>query len=92
MAGVLTEVFNVRTHGNGCIRSRWDEILLLRDLDQLVTEGRVKLVRETYPLPGTPEHCATKWFQDSETGETYEYMEAWERGGARFDKLKLDDR
>ncbi len=97
MPGILEHVFGVRTQGNGWIRSPWDEILLLRDLEQLVVEGRAKIIRETphigqYSLPGEPEECATKWFQDSETGEIYEYREAWERRGPRFEKLNVDER
>jgi len=97
MAGVLAEVYNVRTHGNGCIRSPWDEILLLRDLEQLVAEGLVKVVRETrrtedHLPPSPPDGRATKCFQDSQTGEIYEYREGWERGGPCFDKIVLDER
>jgi hypothetical protein len=79
------------------MRAAMAAVLFDRELEQLVAEGRVKVVRETprageYLVPGTPDGCASKWFQDSGTGEIYEYREAWERGGARFDKINLDER
>jgi hypothetical protein len=44
MAGILEDLFNVRTNGNGFITSEWDDVLINRDLERLVTAGQVKEV------------------------------------------------
>jgi hypothetical protein len=42
MSGILEELSSVRTNGHrdGAIKSSWDEILLKRDLEKLIAEGR----------------------------------------------------
>lgn len=77
MPGVLEEIFNVRTNGNGYIETEWNDILLKRDLSRLIGEGRVQEFIVSSEL---------KEYLDRETGETYEYRAAWERGGPRFNK------
>ena len=44
MAGTLDEISRVRTNGNGYIEQEWDNILLQREISQLVAEGRVREV------------------------------------------------
>jgi hypothetical protein len=94
MAGILHELFNVRTEGNGQIRSGWDDVLLKRDLERLITEERVRVVKAALhvgkDLPGLPAECARRWFLDCETGDIYQYTEGWERGGPRFEKVNCD--
>jgi hypothetical protein len=92
MAGILEDVFNVRTNGNGFVRSWWDNILLLRDLEQLISEGRVKLIRDQlrtskYLLPAHAGEAQRKWVQDTETGDIYEYFGPYERTWPSFRKL-----
>ena len=41
MAGPLDEIFRTRTNGNGYVQQEWDDILLKREISQLVAEGRV---------------------------------------------------
>lgn len=93
--GILEDVFKVRTNGNGFVRSWWDDILLLRDLEQLISEGRVKLVRDVartskYPLADLPSQAQQKWVQDTETGDVYEYVGPSERRGAMFRKIDFE--
>ena len=97
MSGVLEDVFNVRTNGDrvGSLRSAWDRILLLRDLERLVNEGRVKLLRDVprtskYLLPDDSSQAERKVVQDSETGVVYEYVGPYERGGCTFRKLDFE--
>ena len=85
MAGVLEELFDVRTNGNGYILSEWDDVLLKRDLQRLMAERRV----QELPSPVRPGWPERKRFQDIGTGETYEYSDSWERGGPRFNKLTV---
>jgi hypothetical protein len=88
MAGTLDEIFRVRTNGNGYVRQEWEHILLMRELSQLVAEGRV---REVACPPRKNEKYGEDWvtrrFRDLETGDTYEYTGPWERGGPRFYKV-----
>jgi hypothetical protein len=91
MAGALEEIFNVRTNGNGYIGQEWDDVLLKRDIAQLVVDGRVQEV----PCPPRENskyspQWETKCFRDVETGETYEYAGPWERGRPRFYKVSPD--
>jgi hypothetical protein len=97
MGGILEDVLNVRTNGNGQIRSSWDHILLLRDLEQLISERRVTLLRDVpqaskYLVPDLPNQVERKLVQDAETGEIYEYIAPWERGGATFRKVDVESR
>jgi hypothetical protein len=92
MAGILADLFDVRTNGNGFIRSQWDDILLKRDLERHITEGRVKEVPRVVKQQSTlPDGLERKWFRDCETGDTYEYTGYGERSGPRFNKLSFDD-
>lgn len=95
MAGILEDLFNTRTHGNGRLRSEWDDVLLKRDLERLIAEARVKVLKEVprvgRDVPSVPAECARKWFLDCATGDTYAYTEQWERGEPRFDKASSDD-
>jgi hypothetical protein len=77
MPGVLEEIFNVRTNGNGYVETKWNDILLKKDLRRLIAEGRI---REFIVSSEMTE------YQDRETGEIYEYHAAWERGCPRFNK------
>jgi hypothetical protein len=79
MAGTLGEIFRVRTNGNGYIEQEWDNILLQREISQLVAEGRVREV--ACPASGT------RRFHDVETGDTYDYISPTERGLPRFYKI-----
>jgi len=92
LGGVLEELFNVRTNGNGYIVSGWDHVLLKRALEQLMAEGSIQEMptpmSDQRRWPGEPER---KRFRDLETGETYEYSGPWERGGPRFKKLTPGD-
>jgi hypothetical protein len=83
MAGVLEDVVNVRTNGNGTLRSEWDDILLWRDLERLIAAGMVREITRADGIEG-------KWFLDCTTSEIYQYLPAWERGSARFERLKVD--
>jgi hypothetical protein len=92
MAGVLEDLFNVRTNGNGLIRSEWDDVLLKRDLERLVAGGQVKEVpRAVKEQSVWPDELEKKWLRDCETGETYEYTCAWEKSVPRFKKLSIDE-
>jgi hypothetical protein len=91
MARVLEEIFSLRTKGNGYIEQEWDDVLLKRDIARLMADGRVREV------PCSPSKSAkyspqgeTRCFRDLETGDTYEYVGPWERGGPRFYKLSSD--
>jgi len=87
VAGVLEDLFSVRTNGNGYILSEWDLVLLKRDLERLMAEGHVcelpSPVVVRLEWPDAPER---RRFRDPETGETYEYSGPWERGRPRFIK------
>jgi hypothetical protein len=82
MAGTLDEISRVRTNGNGYIEQEWDNILLQREISQLVAEGRVREV--ACPAWGT------RRFHDVETGDTYDYISQGERGLPRFYKIKSE--
>jgi hypothetical protein len=88
VAGVLEELFGLRTNGNGYIQTEWDDVLLKRDLQRLMAEGRVQELPSPV-MPGWPGGPERKRFQDLGTGETYEYSDSWERVGPRFKKLTL---
>jgi hypothetical protein len=87
MTGALADLFSTRTERNtkGTIRSEWDHELLHRDLARLIAEGVV----ENVPCPPhdgsdfRPSRC----FRDVLTGETYVYVEGWERGSPEFRKV-----
>jgi hypothetical protein len=51
MPGCLEDLFNVRTNGNGCIRSEWDDILLKQDLKRLLEQGQLKTSTWKYFKP-----------------------------------------
>jgi hypothetical protein len=88
MAGVLEELFNMRTNGNGYVLSEWDDILIKRDLERLVAEGRVREM--PFPISKQPlwtDSPERKRFRDIEAGEAYEYVNGWERGRPRFNKV-----
>ena len=90
--GILEDLFNVRTNGNGFILSEWDDVLLQRDLERLVAEGQVKEVpRILTEESGQFDPCERKWFRDCNTGDTYEYAGPWDRGGPRFNRLSFND-
>jgi hypothetical protein len=92
VAGILEHLFNTRTNGNGEVRSQWDDVLLMRDLEQLIAEERVKVLKTPLEAkPGIGAECAKKWFLDYANGDVYAHTEPWERGGARFEKCTLDD-
>lgn len=83
MAGFLEDVVNVRTNGNGTLRSEWEDILLRRDLERLIADGMVREITRAEGNEG-------KWFLDCTTNEIYQYLPAWERGLSRFERLKVD--
>lgn len=91
MAGILDEIFRVRTNGNGYIEQEWDHILLKRDLARLLAEGRVQEV-SCPPIKNDqwPAEIVRKRFRDSQTGDTYEYTDRWDRGVPRFYRLTHD--
>ena len=86
MAGPLDGIFRTRTNGNGYVQQEWNDILLKREILQLVAEGRVR-EEPCEPSPTFPEGWGTRRFRDLETGDTYEYTGPWERGGPRFYKV-----
>ena len=86
MAGPLEEIFRARTNGNGYVQQEWDDILLKREILQLLGEGRIH-EEACAPSPTYPEGWRTRRFRDLETGDTYEYTGPWERGGPRFYKV-----
>ena len=86
MAGPLDEIFRTRTNGNGHVQQEWDDILLRREISQLVAEGRVA-EEPCEPSPTYPRGWGTRRFRDLETDNTYEYTGPWERGGPRFRKV-----
>ena len=76
MAGPLDEVFRTRTNGNGYVLQEWSDILLKREILQLIAEGRVR-EGPCEPSPTCPEGRGTRGFRDLETGDTYEYTGPW---------------
>ena len=86
MGGDLEEIFRLRTNGNGYVQQEWDDILLKREILQLIGEGRVREV-PCKPSPTQPGGWGTRRFHDVETGDIYEYSGPWERGGPRFYKV-----
>jgi hypothetical protein len=92
MGGILEDLFNVRTNGNGFINSEWDDVLLKRDLERLITAGHVKEVPHVIKKESSSLFDSKrKWYRDCETGDTYEYTPGWERGGPHFTKVSFDD-
>ncbi|HEX6495213.1 MAG TPA: hypothetical protein VF018_07010 [Acidobacteriaceae bacterium] len=86
MAGVLEDLFRVRTDRNteGTISGEWDRILLRRDLERLIAEGFVEITHcSSCPDPRSRERLC---FRDTSTGEVYLYVEGWERGSPEFRK------
>lgn len=92
LPGILEEFFNVRTHGNGHLRSAWDEVLLKRDLDRALAAG---LIRELPCPPPTGRSFAMcdprRFFLDCATNDIYEYVGPGEKRGSQFRKAKLED-
>jgi hypothetical protein len=84
MDGVLEYIVTIRTNGNGSLRSQWDDVLLKRDLERLVANGKVREITRAAGIEG-------KWFLDCETNQIYQYTPAWERGSPRFERLNVDD-
>jgi hypothetical protein len=90
MAGVLDEIFRVRTNGNGYFQQGWDHLLLLRDLKTLSVEGRIEEVECPQRQSKYPPDYETKRFRDLETGDLYEYNGPGERASPRFRKVNPD--
>jgi hypothetical protein len=92
MPGILEEVCDVRTDGTGGLRSDWDDVLLKRDLAQLIEDGRVREIphrvneRSIYA-----DEREERWFLDCATGDTYQYTGHGEKSGCSFRKLTFDD-
>lgn len=84
MDGVLDDIVTVRTNGNGSLRSQWDEVLLKRDLERLVTDGKVREITRADGIEG-------KWFLDCGTNQIYQYTPAGERASPRFERLNVND-
>src|SRR2546430_16053957 len=92
VAGVLEDLFDVRTNGNGYVLSEWDLVLLKRDLERLMAEGKVReLPSPVVARPECPDAPERRRFRDLDTGETYEYSGPWEKGRPRFIKLIQKD-
>jgi len=67
---------------SGTIPNQWNQVLLLRDLDRLISDGRIERlrnVREVYPDPRDK-----TWYRKTATGNLYVYVTGWERGSPEF--------
>jgi hypothetical protein len=91
VAGILDEIFRLRTNGNGYVQQEWDHILLKRDLARLLAE---KSIQEVSCPPRKkdewPAEIARTRFRDLQTGDTYEYTGPWDRGVPRFYRVTPD--
>ena len=87
MAGILDEIFHARTNGNGYVEQEWNHTLLKREIAWLLAEARIQEVPSP-PRRGSeyPTEWETKRYLDLETGDIYEYLGPWDRGGPRFHK------
>jgi len=84
MASPLEDLYLTRTerNRNGTILGEWNHVLLLRDLDRLVSEGiidRVKDFRET-----SLDSRDMTWYRENSTEALYVYVAPCERGAPEF--------
>ena len=86
-AGALEDLYRTRTAQDrrGRIRSQWDHVLLFRDLDRLIEQGKI----ENFDQVIDPERdgLERRYFRDLGTNEIYVFVEGWDKGPPEFRKL-----
>jgi hypothetical protein len=82
----LEDLYQTRTicDRNGTILDEWNHVLLLRDLDRLVTAGLAERVKDVRQI-STDQRDQT-WYKEISTGNLYVYVSGWERGSPEFKK------
>lgn len=80
----LVDLYLTRTNRdrNGTIPDKWNNVLLVRDLDRLISEGIVERVTNLREISSF-EYEKT-WYKEIATGNVYVHVAAWERGAPEF--------
>ncbi|HKO19386.1 MAG TPA: hypothetical protein VJU82_10925 [Acidobacteriaceae bacterium] len=84
MISPLEDLYQTRTNRDrkGTIPDRWNDALLQRDLERLISEGLVERLTNIREIP--PDLREKNWYQEVATGNLYVYIDAWDRGGPEF--------
>jgi hypothetical protein len=86
MVGILCSLVHDGREDRTNTLDYWPNLLLLRGLDQLIAEGRVRKVPPFNPLhPGLEE----QWFLDVEAREIWSYTAASERSAPCWEKVDV---
>ncbi len=80
----LEDLFQTRTNRDrsGTISDEWNHVLLLRDLDRLISEGLIEQVRNMREI--CPDPREKTWYRETATGVLFVYIAGWERGSPEF--------
>ena len=80
----LEDLYQTRTNRdrNGTISDQWNHVLLLRDLDRLISEGCIEQLRNIHEV--SPDLRDKTWYRETATGIVYVYVAGWERGSPEF--------
>ena len=89
MGGILDEILQVRTNGNGDFQQAWDHVLFKREIETLLAEGRIEEVVCPPRNSKYPPDYESRRFREVETGETYEYIGPGERKEPSFRRVAL---
>ena len=84
MTNPLEDLCRTRTNRdrNGTIPDQSNHVLLLRDLERLISQGLVERVTTIREISSDSREKI--WYQELATGDLYVYVVPWERGAPEF--------
>jgi len=84
----LEDLYLTRTQRNrdGTILDEWNHVLLLRDLDRLVSEGIIDRVKNFREISRHSRDMT--WYRENSTEALYVYLAPCERGAPEFRRIE----